>query len=862
VDDISDIVTRLRLSAEDEAALHDLVRRAASQKADTVLLPQSGAGPRTVREIPLESSRYQDRGRIATGGMGEVRRVFDQVLDRPVAMKVLRPDLSHQEHLVRRFVEEAKLTAQLQHPNVVAVHEIGRLPNADGHGARWFFTMKEVRGHTLTEVIDEVHGVSREGAWGTSTDGWTLRRMVDVFHKVCLTVAFAHDHGVVHGDLKPDNVMVGAYGEVQLMDWGLSARLQETGYAPDVGITGTPVYMAPEQARGTPRSRLTDVYSLGATLYHMLSGQLPFPNESPQDVVMRLVRGERPVPLRRVEEIVTFSETRAYVDRTDPGEGTCPPIPRELADAVTRAMATEKLRTPSAQALAEQIEGWLEGSRKAEELRTLVAQATSRLPEVRALRERARGLRERAQALTLAVPRSAPDLEKREIWALEDQAGELEGEADRHEADVEGTLRAVTNLMPGLPEAHEALARQLRDHHEQRERSGDTRGAEQVEVRLRAHVRALPPSSALRNELQLYLKGDGEVHLLSDPPGARVAVHKQMLVDRRLMASPTSRLSATPVRARLAMGSYVLVLHFPAGPGGASQEVRYPVLIERNARWTGIPPGTASPEPIRLPAQLGPDECCVPAGWAKLGDTEQGGARPLWVDSFVIDRFPVTNRQYLEFLNDLASQGRGEEALRHAPRERTGTGLARTIYVRDERGRFSVGTDEDGDAWDPDWPVVLIDWDDANAYAAWRAQSTGLPWRLPSEWEWEKAARGVDGRSYPWGDHAEDTWACTLHAHTGRPLLSVVDSYPEDESPYGVRGCAGNVHEWCLEPHAPPRIAPHTRAPRPPAGPSDLRITRGGAWNLAIRHARCAMRHGTQAHSRLPYIGFRLARPV
>jgi serine/threonine protein kinase/formylglycine-generating enzyme required for sulfatase activity len=857
VDDISDIVTRLRLSAEDEAALHDLVRRAAAQKADTVLLPQSGAAPRTVREIPLEPSRYQDRGRIATGGMGEVRRVFDHVLDRLVAMKVLRPDLSHQEHLVRRFVEEAKLTAQLQHPNVVAVHEIGRLPHADGKGPRWFFTMKEVQGHTLTEVIGEVHTASREGAWGTSPGGWTLRRMIDVFHKVCLTVAFAHDHGVVHGDLKPDNVMVGAYGEVQLMDWGLSARLQETGYAPDVGITGTPVYMAPEQARGTPRSRLTDVYALGATLYHMLSGQLPFPNESPQDVVMRLVRGERPSPLRRVEEIVAFSETRAYLDRTDAGEGNNPPIPRELADAVTRAMATEKLRTPSALALAEQAEAWLEGSRRAEELRALVQQATSRLPEVRALRERARGLSERAQSLATTVPRSSPDLEKREIWALEDQAAELAAEADRHEFDIEGTLRAVSNLMPGLAEAHEALARQLREQHEQRERSGDIQGAEQVEVRLRAHVRALPTSSALRQELQLYLKGDGEVHLLSDPTGAKVAVHKQMLVDRRLMSSPTSRLSATPVRAKLAMGSYVLVLHFPGG-----QEVRYPVLIERNARWTGIPPGTTSPEPIRLPAELGPNECCVPAGWAKLGDEEHGGPKPVWVEGFVIDRFPVTNRQYLEFLNDLAEHGRNSEALRHAPRERTGTGLARSIYVQDDDGRFSVGVDEDGDAWDPDWPVVLIDWDDACAYASWRAARTSLPWRLPSEWEWEKAARGVDGRAYPWGEHPEDTWACTLHAHTGRPLLSVVDSYPEDESPYGVRGCAGNVHEWCLESHGPPKLAANARAPSPWTGPSDLRITRGGAWNLAIRHARCGTRHGTQAHSRLPFVGFRLARPV
>ena len=220
---------------------------------------------------PLDPNRYEDLGLLGIGGMGEVRQVRDRHLRRVLAMKILQEELVGRPTAISRFVEEAQTTAQLEHPGIVPVHEIGRL--ADG---RVFFTMKEVKGRTLRQVLDRAE--QRVG----------LRRLVSVLHTVCGAVAYAHSRGVIHRDLKPENVMIGAFGEVLVPDWGISkvqgstddAKLTpvisgRTGdHATRMGsIAGTPRYMAPEQARGDTGSMgpWTDVWALGAMLDELLA---------------------------------------------------------------------------------------------------------------------------------------------------------------------------------------------------------------------------------------------------------------------------------------------------------------------------------------------------------------------------------------------------------------------------------------------------------------------------------------------------------------------------------------------------------------------------------------------------------------
>ncbi|MCA9542677.1 MAG: SUMF1/EgtB/PvdO family nonheme iron enzyme, partial [Myxococcales bacterium] len=163
-------------------------------------------------------------------------------------------------------------------------------------------------------------------------------------------------------------------------------------------------------------------------------------------------------------------------------------------------------------------------------------------------------------------------------------------------------------------------------------------------------------------------------------------------------------------------------------------------------------------------------------------------------------------------------------------------------YGRGSDGHFHLTVDAEGDLWQPDWPVMLVRWFDAVAYARWLAETTELPWRLPQELEWEKAARGVDRRIFPWGNYCDPTWCCMLESHPQRPMIASVDAFEHDESPYGVRGMAGNVRDWCLDRY---------QAGRPPTSPcvgppdtspgleSDPRIIRGGYFGASEPGVHC-----------------------
>ena len=256
---------------------------------------QTGSEP-TEAIVPLESElmagRYRDLGLLGKGGMGEVRRVRDTLLHRTLAMKIMHSRMMSKPRYVSRFVEEAQIEAQLQHPNIVPVHDIGTLE--DG---RQYFTMKQIRGTEFSEKIREIHEASTKDRWRSSEDGTTFRDLIRIHQTVCETVAYAHAQGVIHRDLKPENIMLGGFGEVLVVDWGLAKLLgrEEAEWSPEDevlesdrskndahktqmgSVAGTPYYMAPEQAYGHTDKvgTATDVYTLGAILYEILSGLLP-----------------------------------------------------------------------------------------------------------------------------------------------------------------------------------------------------------------------------------------------------------------------------------------------------------------------------------------------------------------------------------------------------------------------------------------------------------------------------------------------------------------------------------------------------------------------------------------------------------
>lgn len=781
----------------------------------------------------MPDGRYELGDLLASGGQGDIYRIYDRRLRRQLVMKVLDKQLAADSMSIARFIQEAQLTAQLQHPAIVPVHEIGAL--LDG---RPFYTMTEVRGRTLAAVIDEVHRASQHG-WHAEAGGVGIGRLVDVFQRVCEAVGYAHSSGILHRDLKPQNVMLGTFGEVLVIDWGLarfvsdapelpsklSTIRQDNGsFASEIGtVVGTRGYMAPEQAGGAALSPRSDVYALGMILREILTGE----------------RGVAVLPIR-----------------TSPLR----PMPSDLVAIAERAIAqAPEDRFADAKDLAAAVASFIDGDRKRERASALFAEAQALVPKIAALREESATVQREARAALDPLPPSADAALKQPGWALEDHARDLAQQAD---LDTFQMTRLVDSALmeADLPEAHALLATHYRELHEAAERANDPAAA-RLEVQLRTHD---------RGEHTPYLRGVGALSITSDPP-ADVEIRRYEERGRRLVDTLVTT-TRTPIDAlELPRGSYLLILRAPG-----HHEVRYPVAIGRHAHWRPTRPGSSALAPIVLPrlGAIGDDEIYVPGGpFACGGDPHAAGevlpGQQVWVDSFVMRRHPITNSELLAMANALVDAGDEPLALSVVPRQRGSTALEAGPHVwpRDpSTGHFRLGRDDEGTTWEPRAPAFMVSWHGAMTYAAWLAQRTQRPYRLPGELEVEKAARGVDARAFPWGNAFDPSYACMrLSQDAVRPTS--IDEFPVDESPYGVRGLAGNIVEWCLDEYRRegPPIARGLYAP-----PLDLtadapvldRTVRGGCFLFDSFLLRAATRHNTVSIVRDVTLGFRLVRSL
>ncbi len=285
--------------------------------ADSVTDPAPVIRPLS-EEIPDpadRSARLQIFGEIARGGMGAVLKGRDSDLGRDLAVKILLESHRDKPELIRRFIEEAQIAGQLQHPGVVPIYELGAFGDR-----RPYFAMKLVKGHTLAEIL-----ATRK------SPAENLPRFLSIFESICQTMAYAHARGVIHRDLKPSNVMVGSFGEVQVMDWGLAKVLPRGGAVADASaghtkdeatiiatarsednsdhskagsIMGTPSYMAPEQARGEIEQidERADVFALGSIFCELLTGEPAFTGRSSSEIQRRSARGELTTSFARLDK--------------------------------------------------------------------------------------------------------------------------------------------------------------------------------------------------------------------------------------------------------------------------------------------------------------------------------------------------------------------------------------------------------------------------------------------------------------------------------------------------------------------------------------------------------------------------------
>lgn len=331
----------------------------------SVMLGDAHDVPATVRLLGDDrfAERYASGTLLGKGGMGEVRLFHDRRIGRDVAQKTLRPEISKSRLSFERFLREARVQGQLEHPAVVPVYDLAVDP-----AGNVFFTMKRVRGTPLDEILDALEA-------GQTLERFNRRKLLTAFVQICLAIEFAHTRGVLHRDLKPANIMLGEYGEVLVLDWGLAKLIDAEDpvsdeIVPAVGdsmdskntptlagsVLGTPGYMSPEQARGDTDGLdgRTDVYALGAILFEM--------------VYREPLHEGRGIP-QRMASTIFGAEMRASKRKN--GAEVSP----ELEAICAKACALDpEWRYANARELADAVEGYLDGERD-EERRKVLAEA-------------------------------------------------------------------------------------------------------------------------------------------------------------------------------------------------------------------------------------------------------------------------------------------------------------------------------------------------------------------------------------------------------------------------------------------------------------------------------------------------------
>jgi eukaryotic-like serine/threonine-protein kinase len=876
-------------------------------RRSVVAVMEAALHPDSAETITLLGGRYETVAKLGQGGGGQVIKVLDRDLRREVAMKMLLP--AHKqggvpEDVLLRFVKEAQATGQLEHPNIVPVHDLA----VDGNG-HIYFTLKYAQGDSLKDVIRGRRDNLQNPEKRHYREMFDALQMVDVLIGICQGVAYAHSKGIIHRDLKPENVMLGHFGEVLVMDWGLAKALgktqlpmEQTETVADLNtspmadanmtmegsVAGTPAYMSPEQANGkiSELNEKTDIYSLGAILYEILSGHPPYAGTTAIEVVKKVLAGP-PESLS--------SGTHGFK-----------PIPRELKAICDKAMQREpKNRYRSVEAMRDDLQNYL-SHRPVSSCPDTLAQRTVKF--LRRNRHLVTTSATSAAAVLLLVLggwwgvtawRTHSHLKKAEYWLQQARdakavapvkVGPNDPYREQMEALARGDLarakradiqKAMDELILVLDAApkNSAARRLMADGYMEQWRLALGENNTELMRATRAQVEQYAPSPS---KYTAELDGLGTVDVMIDPADAEVYLYSfQSLhpVDKQGNSLPV-RLIPVPVdsstykpddkfmqeemeRAKtdlgffetthsifrleprtaarvgggrvqlkdLPPGSYLLLMIAPGrGP------VRFPFNLER---------GGAVQENVMMPKvpDMPPGFFFIPGGSAWVGGDSANAVsrRMVRVKPFFMYHDEISMGDYAEFL-----KAQGGAAKSRLPRDfgkplaTLGAGGALLPADGSDAAKFLLS------------PVRGISYNDVMAYIDWRSQRDRLPYRLPNEWEWESTCRGADGRRYSWGDYPGKGLAVVTQGYgdTGSNISWKWQDY-KDESPAGVHNLAGGVAEWTSS-----QYDPKAAATDPVYGQHAIR---GNAWSLPPTGLECSFRTSGQPDYFHPTIGFRLA---
>jgi serine/threonine protein kinase/formylglycine-generating enzyme required for sulfatase activity len=700
------------------------------------------------REIPsvTDPERYLPVRELGRGGMGRVDVVFDRVLGRKVAQKRVLQDRYH-----KFLVSEAQVGAQLEHPSIVPVYDIG----SDAQD-RPYYTMRVVNGRTLGDVID--------GHFDPERSDVLLSKLLGILRQVCLAVDYANSRGVVHRDLKPDNIIVGEFGEVYVLDWGVAcvaddSDIRQGERLPGAeAVAGTPGYMAPEQALGDAIDGRTDVYALGVILFEILTGNIPFDDDNLFSVVRRAKRPKTEDP-------------KGLDERAD----ELPPVFVELVRACLRR--NKKKRPDSARAIADTIDRHLDAERahaeREQEANARVSEAEEALREHAEMAEQAAVLSRESETLLVSLRSFEPSSAKKSAWAMEERARRMQSRAAKAFARAETAFARALGRVPHHVAARRGLARLYYTEFLGAEARGDgDRMAQQLEL----------ARSYDDGELALELADQGELFVECDFDSADIVVQRFEPAGPLLELAGKTQLSvASTDAAVLSSGSYCVTARV------GQREVRYPLVIERAQchRISLQPRGLAAlPEGVVL----------IPGGPFLSRPQPSAPAVRVALPDYAIAIFPVTLREYIAFLEELDDEecGRRLPVVDGAP----AVERARGSWSLGEQVIEGKGAERVSPEYVLDIPVFGVSWQDAVAYARWQSLLAGRSYRLPTALEWEKAMRGADGRPFPMGTQLDPSFAKIRSSRPEETQLEPVGAFDSDRSPFGVRDMAGGVCDW------------------------------------------------------------------
>ncbi|MBI4748863.1 MAG: SUMF1/EgtB/PvdO family nonheme iron enzyme [Acidobacteria bacterium] len=707
--------------------------------------------------------KYQILAKLGEGGMGAVYRAHHVHMDVDVAIKFLHHNLTEDPSILERFKREARAAVRINHPNATAVMDFGVLPDNTA-----YLVMEYLEGESLRDRIYR-HTM-------------TAAEAIEILSEACAAVDAAHKRGVIHRDLKPDNIFLKREADgkelVKVLDFGI-AKLRDKGEPSHASLTeagmliGTPHYMSPEQCHGLELDSRSDVYSLGVIAYELLSGELPFNAPTSLGIVLKHIN-EEPRPLYIVN----------------------PNIPRELEKVVLRALSKRPDNRPStAGQFAQELEAACAGNDVVSTANLEgegIAFHTSMLSSP--------ALVEEDRAETTDAPAIQTSLMSSPL-----------GHAETSDAI------SVWHTQDGVP--RETIAN----------RAAPVKIQEKPRTVPREESGTLIASSSSLAKAEAYVPATAKPQLIEHSGGTL-----KMGAPHQPPRSPVGSISSADVPVPNPISTIfsirniaIATIMFVALVTGVLMVLPSSVLLKPAATITPEPP--PQPPKFVLPENM----VEIKGGTFMMGRNPGPGvpldetpAHQVSVKDFAIGKYEVTCKEYAEFIKD--------------------SGYPAPSNWKDNR--YAPGEEN--------LPVTNVSWEDATKYCEWLAKKTGLSYRLPTEAEWEYAARSDDQRIYPWGNTFYTDNANTFELSLKRPLEINSPKHADDKSAFGVLGMAGNVSEWAATDYSP---YPQSKAPPDPnLGKRQLKITRGSNFWGVKTNATTTYRQWDQPTVRQPYIGFRL----